>query len=184
MFLKTWELAAKFHIFLTRGIPAPQGAPGEGAQPTPLLGHPPGLRQWEHMEQLPAHLCPPVWRLPVESCVRAAFAGARALKENVPAQCPSVRLIWAFERSASHLSSRARRCAQAAHKGKCFKEIIHSAFLGMTPELPAWCSRRGTSSDSLSLRLLNESWRRLRLPAHNFLWLDYHPWKLVEDWRV
>lgn len=126
------------------GVPAPQGAPGGRAQPTPLLGHRGGS----------------TWNGPLHTCARRCGAFPwkvmyvllslvpgvnQALKENVPALCPSVRLVCAFERSASHLSSRATLSAQAVHRGKCFMEIIHSAFLGVTPELPAWCSQRERS---------------------------------------
>lgn len=116
-------------------------------------------------------------------CCFLWYPGSAEHWKNVPTQYLSVRLI--FRRSASHLGSRARRSAQAAHKGKCSMEIIPSAFLGVTPELPAWCSQGDrTAGNSLSPRQLNESWRRLSLPAHNYLWLDYHPWKSVEDWRA
>lgn len=90
-----------------------------------------------------------------------------------------------FPKICIHLSSRARRSAQAAHKGECFMEIIHSAFLGwLLSCVPGVLRGRGTSGNSLSPRQLNESWKRLRLPAHNYLWLDYHLWKFVEDWRA
>ena len=34
------------------------------------------------------------------------------------------------------------------------------------------------------LTQLNKSWRRLGLPARDYLWLDYHPWKFVENCRL
>lgn len=136
---------------------------------------------WDNPLHLCAHQCDTFpWK---STCVLLSLVPEHWKKISL-LDVPSVRLICAFERSASSLSSWARHSAQAVHKGKCFKEIIHSAFLGwLLSCLPGVLRGRGTSGNSLSPRQLNESWRRLRLPAHNYVFVTWLS-SLKVCWRL